>query len=231
MTVREAAELALVESCIKFDPEEKTVKFSYPYIKDISRLQNNYLQVVAMEAGVEKRLHKWGRRTEYDDEMQGYLERGAFVKLTQQEIDEWTGPVNYISHHGVVKETSSTIKLRIVSNSSLNNNNQGLSLNDCLPKGPNSLVPLMEALNTWRSYPEVVTWDYVKCYNSVLTSEKDMHLRRFVWRFEGEKDWSIYAINKMHFGDRPAAIGLDVAKKIVAEAGRDIDSAAANMIH
>ena len=34
----------------------------------------------------------------------------------------------------------------------------------------------------------------------------------------------------MHFGDRPAAIGLDVAKKLVAEAGKEIDSEAVEMI-
>ena len=34
----------------------------------------------------------------------------------------------------------------------------------------------------------------------------------------------------MHFGDRPAAIGLDVAKRRVAEAGREIDSKAVDMI-
>ena len=233
MTAKEQSELALVEECIKFNEEEKKVVFSYPYIKDVSRLQDNYQQAVAIESGVEKRLLKMGKRAEYDKEMLGYIGRGAFKKLTQEEIDSWKkkgGPVNYISHHGVLKETSATTKLRIVSNSSLNNNNQGFSLNDCLPKGPNSLVPLLEALVTWRIYPHVTVWDYIKCYNSIHTSEKDMHLRRFVWRLDGENKWQIYAIDRMHFGDRCAAIGLDVAKKMVAEAGRHIDSKAVDMV-
>ena len=34
----------------------------------------------------------------------------------------------------------------------------------------------------------------------------------------------------MHFGDRPAAAGLEVAKKKVAELGRNIDSQTADII-
>ena len=68
-------------------------------------------------------------------------------------MKSWEGPINYISHHDVPKLALISTKLRIVSNSSLSNNNSGVSYNDCLPKGPNSLVPLIEALATWRQYP------------------------------------------------------------------------------
>ena len=40
----------------------------------------------------------------------------------------------------------------------------------------------------------------------------------------------MFGIDRMHFGDRPAAIGLEVAKNLVAVSGRDIDSAAVDMI-
>ena len=93
-----------------------------------------------------------------------------------------------------------------------------------------SLVPLLQALITWRIYPHVAIWDYEKCYNSVYTAEKDMHVRRFVWRLDGDEEWRVYGINRMHFGDRCAAVGLEVAKGLIAEAGRNIDSEAVDMI-
>ena len=109
-----------------------------------------------------------------------------------------------------------------------------------------SLVPLLQALITWRTYPHVAIWDYEKCYNSVYTTEKDMHLRRFVWRLDEDAEatmgsaglggdgirgeWRVYGINRMHFGDRCAAVGLEVAKGLIAEAGRHIDSEAVDMI-
>ena len=83
---------------------------------------------------------------------------------------------------------------------------------------------------TWRQYPRVAVWDYSKCYNSVCITVHERHMRRFVWRFKPGGEWRTFAVDRMHFGDRPAAIGLDVAKKLVAEAGWDIDKAAVEMI-
>ena len=230
MTARELGELRLIEEGMVFDQEQEKVTFSYPYIKDPCVLQDNLKQVKAIETRVEARLEKQGRRAEYDEEVKAYLERKTFVELSQQELEDYKGPVNYIAHHEVMKPGSVSTKLRIVSNSSLNNNNTGVSFNDLVAKGPNSLIPLLEVATSWRQYPRVCVWDYKKCYNSVFTTEKEKHLRRFVWRFEGETEWRVFAIDRMHFGDKPAAIGLDVAKKLVAEAGRDIDEAAVEMI-
>jgi hypothetical protein len=61
-----------------------------------------------------------------------------------------------------------------------------------------------------------VTWDYAKAYNTVLTYPEEMHMRRMVWRESEDEPWKTYGINRMHFGDRPAAAGLEVAKKKVA---------------
>ena len=128
------------------------------------------------------------------------------------------------------KPSSRTTKVRIISNSSLSNNNSGVSYNDMLPKGPNSLVPLIEALITWRVYPQVVMWGYSKCYNSVKTTEKELHCQRFVWRLDQSGPWKEYGIDAMHFRDKCAAMGLDVSKKKVARAGKHIDEAAVRII-
>ena len=234
MSRKEQAELAEVENSIVFDQEAGQVTFDYPFLyKDVSELVDNKGQAIKIAESVERGLIKSGRREEYDRELLGYVERGAFKELSEEEMEAWRiqgGPVNYISHHGVLKESSQTTKLRIVSNSSLVNNKAGFSLNDCLPKGPTSLVPLLQALATWRAYPHVTIWDYLKCYNCVHTTEKCMHVRRFVWRLAGEVKWRIYGVCRMHFGDRCAAVGLEVAKRLVAEAGRSIDSDAVDMI-
>ena len=85
--------------------------------------------------------------------------------------------------HGVPKPGLVTTFLRVVSNSSLDNNNSGLSYNDILPKGPNSLTPLLQALSSWRSYQHVVNADLAKAYNTVRTFPEEMHMRRLVWRW------------------------------------------------
>ena len=70
------------------------------------------------------------------DEMRKYIERGTFVKLSKEGLDSYQEPKQYMTHHGVLKD-SVTTPLRVVTNSSFNNG--GNSLNSCLPKGPNSL--------------------------------------------------------------------------------------------
>ena len=145
-------------------------------------------------------------------------------------MEEWAGAVNYIAHHGVVKPQSHSTALCVVSNSSLKNDQSGgLSYNDILPKGPNALNLLLQVLVTWRSHRNVVTWDYSKVYNTVETFAEEMHMCRLVWKCGG-KEWRTFGITKMHFGDRPAAAALEVAKSMVAELGCHIDSEAANML-
>ena len=98
-------------------------------------------------------------------------------------MEEWDGAANYIAHYGVMKPQSHSTALRVVSNSSLKNDQSGrLSYNDILLKGPNALNLLLQVLVTWRSYPNVVTWDYSKAYNTVETYAEETHMRRLVWR-------------------------------------------------
>ena len=124
----------------------------------------------------------------------------------------------------MLKPGSATTSLRVVSNSSLDNNNSGLWNNDILPKGPNALCPLQQSLAHWRTQQNVVVADLAKAYNTVLTYPEEMHMRRLMWRWGKTEDkWLTYGLTKMHFGDRPAACGLEVVKRLVAEAGADID--------
>merc|ERR1712236_101412 len=57
-----------------------------------------------------------------------------------------------------------------------------------------------------------------------------MHMRRLVWRFDPTAPWTTYGVDRMHFGDRVATTGLEVAKRTVADVGEAIDPAATAMI-
>ena len=96
------------------------------------------------------------------------------------EMEDWTGLVNYIMHQDVLKPTSATMKLRVVSSSSLNNNNSGWSYNSILHKRPNSLVLLLQSIVMWRFYQHTVVWDLNKAYLTVHTGVEEMHMMRIV---------------------------------------------------
>ena len=227
---KEQDELHLIEKGMYLDAEAKQVRFHYPLVKDPTVLVDNRRRVIAMAEKQEERLRKAGQLEAYNKEMEGYVHRGVFKELTEEVMQLWTGVVNYISHHGVPKPGATTA-LRVVSNSSLANNSSGVSYNDLLPKGPNSLVSLFEALIRWRSYQQCVVWDITKAYNTIVTFEEERHARRLVWRW-GDKTtpWSTFGIDRMHFGDKCAMCGLQNGIKLVADAGREIDQEAAKML-
>ena len=124
--------------------------------------------------------------------------------------------------------TTVTTKLRLVSHSSLKNGPR--SLNDCLPKGPNSLNSMFAVMIRFRCYQSGLVFDLTKAYNSMITGLVEKHVRRLVWRFSPEDSWQDFGFDTVAFGDRPAATLLELCKDITVEAGKDIDPDAAKKL-
>ena len=225
LTMKEEAELKLISDNI--DVVDGEVHVKYPFIKDPSCLQNNRIVAVKVAGRLWSSLQRDGLLNAYHEEMRKYIDRGTFVKLSQEELTTYEGPNQYITHHGVLKDSVST-PLRVVTNSSFNNG--GHSLNSCLPKGPNSLNDMLVITLRFRGYEIVFMFDLSKAYNTMRTGIVEKHLRRFVWRFSENEEWQDYGIDRVHFGDRSAACQLEVSKNKVAELGRHIDSEAADRI-
>ena len=177
---QEEAELALLKQGIRLDQEKGEMQVKYPFIRDPRCLADNRHVAIAMAAKLEARLGKSGLLEQYNEEFQKFIERGAIVEVTSEELRGWEGPMQYISHHPVIKEESGTTPMRIVSNSSLRN--QNTSLNDCLAKGPNSLNDGLEVLLRFRSYQEGLVYDISKAYQQLKTGDPEKYLRLLVWR-------------------------------------------------
>ena len=217
-SVKKQAELDLIKSKTKLINGEIWVE--YPFVKNPACLPYNRHCVVRVAEKVEKGLIKDGLHNVYCEQIKQFLDRGVAVKLSQEEMQSWTGPCQYITHHGVLKD-SVTTPLRVVTNSSFNNG--GNSLNSCMASGPNSLNPMLDVMLRFRTYPIAVHFDLSKAYNTIRTTLPERHLRRFVWRFSPEEDWVDYALDRAHFGDQCVATQLEVGKDLVADAGAHID--------
>ena len=204
------------------------VKVKYPFKKDpASCFKDNRKEVTMIAGRIWKQLKRDVLLDAYHCEMKKFIDRGTFVELTEQEMKEYAGPINYITHHGVLKDSAST-PLRIVTNSAKKN---GLySINDLLPKGPNSLNDMLAVMVRFRNYDYVFVFDLAKAYNTMETTIVERHLRRFVWRWEEDGPWLVFGIDKVHFGDRSAATQLEVSKRLVAKAGEHIDKVAAEKL-
>jgi hypothetical protein len=118
----------------------------------------------------------------FEEEIQmedGEWWKGTVEKRTSKHKEDG-GYINYISHHGVEKDTYTTTPLRMVANSATNNCNTGPAVNDLWPKGPNSLSNLLRMILRWRCYPLALVWNLSKAYHSIHTSEKEKFLR-LIW--------------------------------------------------
>ena len=168
---KDQEELELLRNSIKIENGELVV--NYPFIKDPCLLPYNKGQVIKMATKLESRLDKEGLLDTYNIEFQKYLDRQTFVEVTDYEIKNYKGPVQFILHHGVLS-SSATTPLRIVTNASFKNGIR--SLKDCLPKGPNCLHSMYGVGIRFRSYEEGVVFDLSKAYNKMKTGLVEKHL-------------------------------------------------------
>ena len=212
-----------VEATMRLDREEGRIHVQYPLKPEAYLQTDNSSQARAMQSNIEKRLIRDQLMDDYDTEMQKALQAGSVVKLAEEELKTWTGPVHYLCHFPVLKPGSVTTKVRIVANSKMKNNNTGLSLNDVVEAGPNALNSLLDVLILWRSVEVGLLFDLTKAYQQLVTGPVERHLRRFLYRKSPDEAWETYAYDRVTFGDVIAALCLELAKALVAKHGEQID--------
>ena len=148
LSCQEEEELKLIEDGVTVKDGKTHIR--YPFIKDPYLLQDNRFSMIKRSESLEKSLKRRNMKEAYDEEFKKFIERGVISEVSNEELESYSGPRNYISHHGVLQPWKVTTPLRIVSNSSQENN--GSSLNDTLPKGPNCLCDLHKLLIKFRTY-------------------------------------------------------------------------------
>ncbi|XP_048262969.1 uncharacterized protein LOC125385367 [Bombus terrestris] len=151
----------------------------------------------------------------YNTVIQEYLDLGHMTKIPH------TQPSNngyYLPHHGVIKESSNTTKLRVVFDGSAISTT-GVSLNDTLHTGPKLQEDLVEILLRFRSHQYVLTGDIEKMYRQILVRPDDRKYQLILWRnSNGEID--TYQLNTVTFGLSAAPyLALRCLKQLAEDEG------------
>ncbi|XP_050494523.1 uncharacterized protein LOC126875676 [Bombus huntii] len=132
---------------------------------------------------------------DYRAVIQEYVELGHMTKIT---TDNCTDDGYFLPHHGVIKESSQTTKLRVVFDGSAPTTT-GVSLNDVLHTGPKLQDDLFFILLRFRSHQCVITFDVEKIYRQFLVRPEDRKFQQILWRnSDGEVD--TYQLNTVTFG-------------------------------
>ncbi|XP_011875597.1 PREDICTED: uncharacterized protein LOC105566304, partial [Vollenhovia emeryi] len=86
----------------------------------------------------------------------------------------------FLPHHGVLREASSTTKLRVVFNGSARTTS-GISLNDCLHAGPKLQLDLDAVILRWRMHAFAFAADIEKMYRQIVIHPDDRHYQQILW--------------------------------------------------
>ncbi len=151
----------------------------------------------------------------YAAQVHEMVERGAAIKLSEDMINSWNGPVWYVSHLIAPNPHSVTTPVRLVWNSS--QKFKGVSMNDLLLKGTDVLNPIRAVLLRFRIGVYAVLGDIRKMYNSVWLEDREMHLHRFLWRDSPNEEIGEYAVTRVNIGDRPAGCIARLAMRETAK--------------
>ena len=121
------------------------------------------------------------RFQEFSDVIEEYFEMGHAEAVPATDLDRPHEEVFYLPMHAVVKESSTTMKVRAVFDASAKSSS-GVSLNDQLLIGPTIHSTLVDVLLRFRLHRIALTTDVSRMYRAILLPADERDLHRFVWR-------------------------------------------------
>ncbi|XP_063993672.1 uncharacterized protein LOC135171214 [Diachasmimorpha longicaudata] len=150
-----------------------------------------------------RRLKSLERRLDGNAELKGhyhaviqeYLDLGHLTEVTGGDLSQFG---YYLPHHAVIKECSTTTKVRVVFDGS-SKTSTGVSLNETLHVGPTIQDDIFSLLLRFRLYPYVLTGDIEKMYRQVLVRPEDRLYQRILWR-NGKEPVRTFELNTVTFG-------------------------------
>ncbi|XP_053698496.1 uncharacterized protein LOC128745446 [Sabethes cyaneus] len=120
-------------------------------------------------------------------------------------VSETTGEGNrcYLPHHPVVKEESTTTKLRVVFDASARTTS-GFSLNDGLLAGPVIQNDLRAIILRSRTRQIMLVADIEKMFRQIDICPEDRCLQSILWRSNPHQPLATYELSTVTYGTKPA---------------------------
>ena len=129
--------------------------------------------------------------------IQTYLDLGHAEPVPPEEPP--LSELYYLPMHAVMKDSSTSTKLRVVFDGSAITSS-GTSLNQSLLVGPTIQPTLSNILLKFRCYPIALNADITKMYREVLLHPADKNLHRFVWRASPTDPLQDFRMCRVTFG-------------------------------
>ena len=133
--------------------------------------------------------------------MDEYLQLGHMVKV--EETHHGSVQRCYLPHHPVVKEASTTTKVRVVFDASCKTSS-GISLNDALLVGPVIQEDLRAIILRCRTKQIMLVADVEKMFRQITVDHADTPLQCILWRTAPTEEVATFELNTVTYGTKPA---------------------------
>ena len=153
-----------------------------PFIEDAIPLGHFFQQA---KRRLETPLYRLSKNeslyTRYAAFIKEFWDLGHMETIPESEIPIATSKSFYLPHHCVLKESSTTTKLRVVFDASAKTTS-GVSLNDNLMLGPKIQKDLFEIMIRFRFQKVALSADIAKMYRQVLLDKEDKDFQGLLWK-------------------------------------------------
>ncbi|XP_058448977.1 uncharacterized protein LOC131428935 [Malaya genurostris] len=152
--------------------------------------------------GTERRLARdTYLKQQYEMFIEEYLHLGHMRKI--DDATPGSGKRCYLPHHPVVKDSSTTTKVRVVFDASCKTST-GVSLNDVLLSGPVIQEDLRSIILRSRINQIMLVSDVEKMFRQIQVFSQDRPLQCILWRNSPSDEISTYELNTVTYGTKPA---------------------------
>ncbi|UYV82108.1 hypothetical protein LAZ67_21000879 [Cordylochernes scorpioides] len=131
----------------------------------------------------------------------------------------------YMPHHPVIREQSTTTKMRVVFDASAKSENN-VSLNQFLHKGPKIQQDVFFILLRFRTYPVAITADIEKMYRQIKIHPEDADYQRILWRPSPEEPVVDYRLLTVTYGTTSAPfLAMRTLQQLAEDEGQNYPEA------
>ncbi|GFR25022.1 integrase catalytic domain-containing protein [Trichonephila clavata] len=199
-SLEEACEDHFVKTHSRDENGRYTVRL--PFHSPPTRLGNSKQNAIRRLVSVERHLISNPDKYKlYRNFMKEYLDLKHMELVPDSEINSSNSL--YLPHHGVVRDTSCTTKLRVVFDAS-SKTSSGLSLNDLLMVGPRVQPELFPILIQFRIFNVAICADVEKMFRQIKTHEEDVDWQRILWRDSPTEPIKEYRLTTVTYGTSSA---------------------------
>ncbi|GFU13553.1 integrase catalytic domain-containing protein [Trichonephila clavipes] len=199
-SLEEACEDHFVKTHSRDENGRYTVKL--PFHTPTTRLGNSKQNAIRRLISVERHLISNPDKYKlYRNFIKEYLDLKHMELVPDSEINNIKSL--YLPHHGVVRDTSCTTKLRVIFDAS-SKTSSGLSLNDLLMVGPRVQPELFPILIQFRIFSVAICADVEKMFRQIKVHEEDVDRQRILWRDSPTEPIREYRLTTVTYGTSSA---------------------------